>query len=169
MAIQVDKVTRLWTDIRRLIGHAGIHAEGMNQTGETTEIIIHQLAGNLMELKDRFDEEVCGGLVQAIADIETSLDDDAGSRISSMADAANSIRRELADVSLKLDRLRKGVMEKVERIINYLEGCDSDQPMVSAKYRADLHGMLDAKEKAWEIYDLIGDGDDKRKREDHKS
>lgn len=167
MAMEVDKVSGLWTDIRRLIGHAGINAEGLNETGETAEIVVHQLIGELTELKERFDAEVCSGLVEAIENIETTLDDDAGSRVSAMADTANSIRREMSDVSLKLERLRVGVIDKVGRIINYLEGCDHDKLIVSSKYKADLKAMADAKECAWQVYDLIAETQDGRKREDH--
>jgi len=160
-------VGNLGSEIRVTLGRAGSEAEVMREILQAQEIVIHKLIADVERLRSVLDDQLCGGLVKGLADVEASLSDDVVDRVGQLADGVTEVRRDIGGAVSTIHRMRRGTVTLVERVINYLEGCDHDHPITCAKYKADINAMKDAKESAWQIYDLIGYETDIRSREDH--
>lgn len=150
MAMPQTKTEKLCTDLKKLTARAERHAENLREGGETAEIAVQQLISTVTELWDSFDADYCGGVVEALGDIETSLEDDIADRCSDMAIHATSVRMEISAVHELVEELQTKVVAKLTGILSYLEGRDDTQEGV------------DAKANAWDILDYISNGDTDR-------
>lgn len=150
MAMPQTKTEKLCSDLRRLTAQAERSAEDLREGGETTEIAVQQLISTVTELKDSFDGDYCGGLVEALSDIETSLEDDIADRCSDIDVHANSVRMEISAVHELVEELQTKVVDKLTGILSYLEGKEDTQEGVAARANA------------WDILDYISNGDTNR-------
>ena len=72
-------------------------------------------------------------------------------------------REEVDELKLKLERLRLGVLGRLNNVIDYLEGVTHENPLIAAKFKADTKRIDSAKIDAWEVHDIVAETDAKRK------
>lgn len=153
MAMPQTKTEKLCTDLKKLTARAERHAEDLREGGETAEIAVQQLISTVTELWGSFDADYCEGVVEALGDIESSLEGDIADRCSDMALHATSVRMEISAVHELVEELQTKVVAKLTGILSYLEG------------REDTQEAVDAKANAWDILDYISNGDTDRYKE----
>ena len=156
-------VVKLLSSLKDVAQATQDKADRLYSQGETADIAVHQCISQISDIRESFDREILGGLLSAMTEIETSLESDVQDEIQGTIDTAQEIQEEVEEMKLKLERLRIGVLGRLNNVIDYLEGVAHEDPTIAAKFKADTRRMDSAKIDAWEVHDIVAETDVKRK------
>ena len=156
-------VEKLLSSLKEVAQSTKDKADMLHSQGETADMAVHQCITEIAEIRESFDRDVLGGLLSSMHDIEMSLEGDVQDEIHQSIDLAEEIRLEVDELKLKLERLRLGVLGRLNNVIDYLEGVAHDDPNIAGAFKADVKRMESAKIDAWEVHDIVAETDAKRK------
>mgnify|MGYP001410460648 CR=1 FL=1 len=156
-------VERLLISLKEVAQATKDKADRLYSKGESADIAVHQCISEISDIRESFDRDVLGGLLSAMSEIEMSLENDVQDEIQGTIDIAQEIQEEVDELKLKLERLRLGVLGRLNNVIDYLEGVAHDDPNIAGAFKADVKRMESAKIDAWEVHDIVAETDAKRK------
>ena len=156
-------VEKLLSSLKEVAQSTKDKADSLYSQGENADMAVHQCISQIAEIRESFDRDVLGGLLSAMHDIEVSLESDVQDEIQGTIDIAQEIQEEVDELKLKLERLRLGVLGRLNNVIDYLEGVTHENPLIAAKFKADTKRIDSAKIDAWEVHDIVAETDAKRK------
>ena len=156
-------VERLLISLKEVAQATKDKADSLYSKGESADMAVHQCISEISNIRESFDRDILGGLLSAMTEIEMSLESDVQDEIQGTIDIAQEIREEVDEMKLKLERLRLGVLGRLNNVIDYLEGVSHDDPTIAAKFKADSKRIDSAKIDAWEVHDIVAETDAKRK------
>ena len=156
-------VEKLLSSLKEVAQSTKDKADSLYSQGENADMAVHQCISQIAEIRESFDRDVLGGLLSAMHDIEVSLESDVQDEIQGTIDIAQEIQEEVDELKAKLERLRRGVLGRLNNVIDYLEGVAHDDPNIAGAFKADIMRLDSAKIDAWEVHDIVAETDAKRK------
>ena len=156
-------VEKLLSSLKEVAQTTQDKADRLYSQGETADIAVHQCISQISDIRESFDREILGGLLSAMSEIESSLEADVQDEIQGTIDIAQEIQEEVEELKLKLERLRLGVLGRLNNVIDYLEGVAHNDPNIAGAFKADIKRLDSAKIDAWEVHDIVAETDAKRK------
>ena len=156
-------VERLLISLKEVAQATKDKADSLYSKGESADMAVHQCISEISDIRESFDRDVLGGLLSAMSEIEMSLENDVQDEIQGTIDIAQEIQEEVDELKAKLERLRLGVLGRLNNVIDYLEGVTHENPLIAAKFKADTKRIDSAKIDAWEVHDIVAETDAKRK------